>query len=68
MPTNWRATRKRILTRDNHTCQLRLDGCTGRATSADHIIPASNGGTDADSNLQACCWHCNRKKGNRTDL
>jgi 5-methylcytosine-specific restriction protein A len=65
MPTDWKRTRKRILERDSHRCRLRLPGCKDKATSVDHIVPASRGGTDADHNLVACCWPCNQKKGNR---
>ena len=52
-----------ILHRDNYQCQLRLPGCTVRATVKDHIIPHADGGTDALHNLQAACEHCNRTKG-----
>lgn len=66
MPKDWPATRRRIIARDQHRCQLRLEGCKGKATSVDHLRPVSKGGTDDDSNLVACCWHCNQRKGNRT--
>lgn len=62
MPSNWKRLRARILKRDNHTCHY----CSNTATSVDHITPASKGGTDHDTNLVACCWPCNQKKGNRT--
>jgi 5-methylcytosine-specific restriction protein A len=65
MPTDWPRTRNRIIARDRGICQLRLAGCTGKATSADHVIPVSRGGTDDDANLVACCWPCNLRKGNR---
>jgi hypothetical protein len=32
----------------------------------DHVIPISKGGTDEPDNLALSCFHCNRKKGNRT--
>jgi 5-methylcytosine-specific restriction enzyme A len=66
MPRDWKQTRQRIIQRDNAICQLQLPGCTTTATSADHITPISRGGTEDDTNLTACCWHCNQKKGNRT--
>lgn len=65
MPTDWPATRARIIRRDGAVCQLKLQGCVGKATSVDHVIPTSRGGSDDDSNLVACCWPCNRRKGNR---
>ena len=44
-------------------CQVNLAGCTGRATTADHIIPVSQGGSNDLANLRACCRHCNLKMG-----
>lgn len=47
-------------------CMVRLPGCTGRATTRDHITPVAQGGTDAPSNLRPACRPCNSKRGNRT--
>lgn len=44
-------------------CTLNLPGCTGTATTADHITPRSQGGTHALDNLQGACHHCNSAKG-----
>lgn len=60
----WRAIRRRVLVRDNHTCQIRRPGCTGHATTVDHIQPHSLGGTDTMDNLRAACAYCNYSRGN----
>lgn len=39
--------------------------CTRRAASVDHIVPASEGGTDDMSNLQALCTLHHRRKTGR---
>lgn len=52
------ATRRAILDRDAWTCQLRYEGCTGRATIADHIVPHAEGGSDDPTNGQAVCPSC----------
>lgn len=59
--TKWNTTRQRILQRDNNTCAY----CLGIATTIDHRIPKSKGGTDDDWNLVACCNKCNAIKGDR---
>lgn len=46
------------------SCQLRLPGCTGRATTADHPIAVSRGGA-RDQLLVPACASCNRRKGAR---
>lgn len=61
------ATRARILARDGHACRLRLGGCTGIATTVDHVVPVAAGGPDRpdDDGLVAACRHCNSRKGAR---
>lgn len=44
-------------------CALRLPGCTGVATTADHSVPVARGGVD--SVLVPACRSCNSAKGNR---
>jgi 5-methylcytosine-specific restriction protein A len=64
----WRRVRAFVLERDGYICQIRLPGCTTRASDADHIVPASLGGAWFDpSNLRAACKHCNvaRRNGER---
>ena len=60
----WQTVRKRILERDNHTCQIGLPGCTVHANTVDHITPVSWGGSWYDQdNLRAACKHCNSVLG-----
>jgi len=69
----WESTSRRIIARDGGVCQLRLAGCTGIATTADHVVSRAAakrmGWTLADINaewnLQASCLHCNSSKGDR---
>lgn len=61
MPRDWKRTRQRILTRDQHRCHY----CGARATTVDHKIPASAGGPEHDTNLVACCWPCQQHKSNK---
>lgn len=58
LPPNWRTIRTRILRRDQHTCRLRLPGCTELATQVDHIQPGDDHSPD---NLRASCAHCNAR-------
>ena len=56
----WPTVRKRILQRDNHTCQIGLPGCTITANTVDHITPVALGGSWYEpDNLRAACAHCN---------
>ncbi len=61
----WRAVRKRALIRDGYECKIRLPGCMGRATAADHVVELEDGGPPyALENLQAACRSCNTSKRN----
>jgi 5-methylcytosine-specific restriction endonuclease McrA len=44
-------------------CQIRAPGCTGVATTADHVQAVSLGGGNAVDNLRAACRHCNSTLG-----
>lgn len=55
--------RMRVLGRDSYRCRLQYPGlCQGAATEVDHRIPAVQGGTDDDNNLQAACSKCHAHK------
>jgi len=56
--------KKQVFERDDYVCQLKLDGCSEKATEVDHIIPVSKGGVNNLENLQSACMNCNRKKSN----
>lgn len=58
----WRKIRDAVLERDGWTCHY----CRAEATTVDHVIPRSKGGTNEQSNLVAACVRCNASKGNRT--
>ena len=63
---DWQRVRKVVLGRDDYRCRLRLTGCTFIATTVDHIVPLSAGGSRLDrDNLQSACHHCNMVKGTR---
>jgi 5-methylcytosine-specific restriction endonuclease McrA len=57
----WRKIRERTLARDGYLCQY----CGDTATTVDHIVPVTKGGTDEDFNLTSACNQCNSRKGNR---
>lgn len=64
------ARRLRVLVRDGWHCYLcdrdidaTLRWPHDRAGTVDHVKPVSAGGTNADSNLRAAHWSCNRDKG-----
>lgn len=45
-------------------CVLKFDGCTGIATTLEHLVPRSMGGTLEDGYAGACA-HCQRVQGGR---
>jgi 5-methylcytosine-specific restriction endonuclease McrA len=59
----WRRLRRMVLVRDGRVCQMRQPGCTGVATTVDHVVPLALGGTDHPSNLRAACAACNTRSG-----
>lgn len=61
-PFSFRAYRKAALKRDHYTCLW----CGLPATTVDHIVPSSKGGSDLPRNLLASCSECNSKRGNRS--
>jgi len=48
-----------VLQRDGAVCHY----CGAPATTADHLVARSLGGSDEPANLVACCTHCNYSKG-----
>ena len=57
----YQRVRKQVLERDYYTCYY----CGQEATTADHVIPISKGGTDEASNMVAACIKCNSGKRDR---
>ena len=59
----WRKLRDRVLKRDRYLCQpCERKNFVSIASSVDHIVPKSRGGTDDMSNLQAICEECHKEK------
>ena len=54
--------RKRILLRDEYTCQKcgRVD--PGPGLEVDHIVPLDFGGAESDANRQVLCESCHKAK------
>src|SRR5690606_20279039 len=55
-------SRRGVLRRDGQRCAY----CASGATTIDHVVPRSRGGSDSWENLVACCLRCNNMKGDRT--
>ncbi|MFL6059637.1 MAG: HNH endonuclease [Marmoricola sp.] len=55
-------TRAGVLKRDRNTCGY----CGAHATTVDHVLPASRGGTWSWLNTVAACGPCNARKADRT--
>jgi 5-methylcytosine-specific restriction endonuclease McrA len=56
------ANRKVVLEREP-VCHWRLQGCTGRSTTADHLVPVARGGSNRLDNLVGACARCNQLRG-----
>ncbi|MEU6081724.1 HNH endonuclease [Streptomyces sp. NPDC047108] len=55
-------SRRGVLVRDRHRCAY----CGRRATTVDHVLPRSHGGTDTWLNTVAACAEDNHRKADRT--
>jgi 5-methylcytosine-specific restriction endonuclease McrA len=54
-------TRRAIFARDGGRCVY----CAAPATSIDHVVPRSRGGTHSWDNVVSCCRRCNHAKADR---
>ncbi len=61
-PTQVPLSRRAVFTRDGQTCVY----CGGSATSIDHVVPRSRGGTHTWDNVVAACRRCNHTKADRS--
>ncbi|GAA1187181.1 HNH endonuclease [Streptomyces hebeiensis] len=55
-------SRRGVLMRDQHRCAY----CGRRATTVDHVVPRSRGGSDSWLNTVASCAEDNHRKADRT--
>ena len=55
-------TRRAVFARDGGRCVY----CGGSATSIDHVVPRSRGGTHTWDNVVAACRRCNHTKADRS--
>lgn len=58
--------RKEIMDKSNGQCVLLGGRCTGEATTLDHWVPRSKGGSNKTGNLRPSCKNCNEDKGDMT--
>ena len=61
-PVSVPLSRRAVFTRDGQTCVY----CGGSATSIDHVVPRSRGGTHTWDNVVAACRRCNHAKADRS--
>ncbi|BCP36194.1 hypothetical protein MINTMi198_15640 [Mycobacterium intracellulare M.i.198] len=59
----WQRLRRRVLARDDYTCQIRLAGCIEEASEVDKIVPASVDPSLAldEDNCRSACPPCHRR-------
>jgi 5-methylcytosine-specific restriction endonuclease McrA len=58
--------RRNIFARDNNQCQYCGKKYPTTELSLDHVIPRSQGGSNAWENIVCACVNCNVRKGGRT--
>jgi hypothetical protein len=62
----WKRLRRQVIAAAGGACQVQAAGCTGIATTCDHIVPVALGGSFWDPmNLRASCKRCNYGAGSR---
>jgi 5-methylcytosine-specific restriction endonuclease McrA len=61
-PSSVPLSRRAVFTRDGQTCVY----CGNSATSIDHVVPRSRGGTHTWDNVVAACRRCNHTKADRS--
>lgn len=59
-------SRKNVLARDEYRCQYCGTRGNGRELTLDHVLPRSRGGKHSWTNVVACCYRCNDRKGRLT--
>jgi 5-methylcytosine-specific restriction endonuclease McrA len=64
----YRQTRPLVLAAAGGRCQIQAPGCSGTATTVDHIVPLVMGGSHHPTNLRAACYHCNSGAGRRIGM
>src|ERR1017187_1827064 len=63
-PRSLPLTPRNVCARDRWICAYQIEGvCAGRATTIDHVVPRSRGGSNDWENVVAACRPCNGKKG-----
>lgn len=55
-------SRRAVFARDGGSCQY----CSAPATSLDHVVPRSRGGSHTWENIVSACGRCNHVKGDRS--
>lgn len=58
----YKKNRRIVLETNNYICHY----CNAPATTADHIVPVSQGGTNEINNLLPACHNCNSTRQDRT--
>jgi 5-methylcytosine-specific restriction endonuclease McrA len=61
-----RFSRRNVWLRDEGRCQYCSRRISLKNFTLDHVVPKSTGGKTVWTNVVACCYECNQKKGNQT--
>lgn len=59
-------SRCNVWLRDDFTCQYCGERCRKKDLTVDHVLPKSRDGETVWTNVVACCFDCNHRKGSRT--